>query len=57
MRRSTMLELYAGSNNGSGRLDDMKIKITPPDWEAYIQEVADKILAEQSPQKYLTFHC
>lgn len=37
--------------NGSGRLDDTKITIVPPDWEVYIQQVADAIIAEQSPQK------
>jgi hypothetical protein len=37
----------------SGRLDDTKIAIVPPDWEVYIQQVADSIIAEQSPQRYL----
>jgi replication factor C subunit 3/5 len=36
----------------SGRLDDPKITITPPDWEVYIKQVADAIIAEQSPQRY-----
>jgi len=36
---------------GSGRLDDSKITIVPPDWEAYVQQVADAIIAEQSPQR------
>jgi hypothetical protein len=36
----------------SGRLDDNKINIVPPDWEVYIQQVADAIVSEQSPQQY-----
>lgn len=35
----------------SGRLDDTKITIVPPDWEVYVQQVADSIVAEQSPQR------
>ena len=35
----------------SGRLDDTKITIVPPDWEVYVQQVADSIIAEQSPQR------
>jgi hypothetical protein len=35
----------------SGRLDDPNIMIVPPDWEVYIQQVADQITSEQSPQR------
>jgi hypothetical protein len=38
--------------DGSGRLDDPKITIVPPDWEVYIRQVADAIINEQSPQQY-----
>lgn len=38
--------------DSSGRLDDSNITIVPPDWEVYIQQVADAIIAEQSPQRY-----
>jgi replication factor C subunit 3/5 len=40
-----------GDADTSGRLDDAKITITPPDWEVYVQQVADSIIAEQSPQR------
>ena len=47
-QKYSMVEL---SPNDSGRLDDAKISIVPPDWEVYIQQVADAIVAEQSPQR------
>ena len=39
----------------SGRLDDPKITIVPPDWEVYVQQVADQIVSEQSPQRYIHY--
>jgi replication factor C subunit 3/5 len=44
-----------GVDNGSGRLDDSKITIVPPDWEVYIQQVADAVIGEQSPQRYVNY--
>jgi len=45
-----MLEAIYAQN---GRLDDSKITIVPPDWEVYIQQVADAVIGEQSPQRIL----
>jgi len=42
---------WAMGTEGSGRLDDPNIAIVPPDWEVYIQQVADQIISEQSPQR------
>ena len=48
---SCLVSWRMGTLMGSGRLDDPKITIVPPDWEVYVQQVADQIVSEQSPQR------
>jgi hypothetical protein len=45
------LSFLVMGTESSGRLDDPNITIVPPDWEVYIQQVADQIISEQSPQR------